>query len=93
MRHLWVLYVTSDIILVRSVFRVIKYLQGNDGYLIFHEIFLYVFDTILIAAVVDIFFIWHMGERCPRRKAVSGGVTVLVITRWRWRWRNYSERV
>ncbi|KAH8736642.1 hypothetical protein BGZ61DRAFT_490245 [Ilyonectria robusta] len=69
MRHLWVLYVTSDIILVRSVFRVIKYLQGNDGYIISHKIFLYVFDTILIAAVAVIFLIWHVGERCPKRKA------------------------
>jgi hypothetical protein len=46
-RYLWVLYTTSAIILVRSIFRVIEYLQGNGGYLISHEVFLYVFDSIM----------------------------------------------
>ncbi|KAI6777898.1 Protein RTA1 [Emericellopsis cladophorae] len=56
-RDLWALYVTSAIILVRSVFRVIEYIQGNKGYLISHEIFLYIFDAILMAAVMLIFAI------------------------------------
>lgn len=59
-RYLWVLYTTSAIILVRSIFRVIEYLQGNAGYLISHEIFLYVFDTILMAAVMVIFLVWYV---------------------------------
>lgn len=59
-RYLWVLYTTSAIILVRSIFRVIEYLQGNAGYLISREIFLYVFDTILMAAVMVIFLIWYV---------------------------------
>lgn len=61
-RHLWVLYITSAIILVRSIFRVVEYLQGNGGYLISHEIFLYVFDTILMAAVMTIFAIWYVDD-------------------------------
>ncbi|KXH65844.1 hypothetical protein CSAL01_03777 [Colletotrichum salicis] len=56
-RYLWVLYSTSLIILVRSIFRVIEYLQGNRGYLISHEIFLHIFDTILMIAVMAIFLI------------------------------------
>ena len=59
-RYLVVLYITSAIILVRSIFRVIEYLQGNGGYLISHEIFLYVFDTILMAAVMVVFLIWYV---------------------------------
>ncbi|KAG4254670.1 hypothetical protein BFJ72_g15155 [Fusarium proliferatum] len=55
-----VLYTVSVIILVRSIFRVIEYLQGNDGYLISHEIFLYVFDAILMAIVMVIFLIWYV---------------------------------
>lgn len=62
MRHLRVLYVTSALILIRSIFRVIEYLQGNQGYLIAHEIFLYVFDAILMAAVMVIFAIWYIGD-------------------------------
>ncbi|KAF5561557.1 Rtm1p [Fusarium phyllophilum] len=59
-RYLYVLYATSFLILVRSIFRVIEYLQGNKGYLISHEIFLYIFDAILMALVMVIFMIWYV---------------------------------
>ncbi|KAK4863036.1 hypothetical protein LT330_010618 [Penicillium expansum] len=45
---LWGLYITSFLILVRSVFRLIEYTQGNDGYLISHEVFMYCFDSTLM---------------------------------------------
>jgi hypothetical protein len=61
-RHLRVLYTTSIVILVRSIFRVVEYLQGNGGYLISHEIFLYMFDTVLMAAVMVIFMIWYVND-------------------------------
>ncbi|WDK10121.1 RTA1 like protein [Colletotrichum graminicola] len=59
-RHLFVLYITSGIILIRSIFRVVEYLQGNGGYLISHEIFLYIFDTLLMAIVMAIFSMWYV---------------------------------
>lgn len=65
-RHLYVLYITSIIILVRSVFRVIEYVQGRDGYLISHEIFIYVFDALLMATVMLVFFIWYIGDLVVR---------------------------
>ena len=61
-RHLNVLYSVSALILIRSIFRVIEYLQGNDGYLISHEVFLYVFDAVLMAAVVVIFLVWYIDD-------------------------------
>lgn len=61
-RHLYVLYVTSLLILVRSIFRVIEYLQGNAGYLISHEIYLYIFDAVLMAAVMLILAIFYIGD-------------------------------
>jgi hypothetical protein len=61
-RHLYVLYVASAIILVRSIFRVIEYLQGNRGYLISHEVFLYVFDTVLMVAVMVLFLVWYVDD-------------------------------
>lgn len=61
-RHLYVLYATSLLILVRSIFRVVEYLQGNGGYLISHEIFLYIFDTVLMVAVMVIFAVWYIGD-------------------------------
>lgn len=38
-RHLGVLYITSGLVLVRSVFRVVEYIQGQDGYFLRHEIY------------------------------------------------------
>ncbi|KAL9946758.1 hypothetical protein D7B24_008378 [Verticillium nonalfalfae] len=69
-RYLWVLYSTSAIILVRSVFRVVEYLQGNGGYLISHEIFLYMFDALLMALCMLIFAVWYVGhlERKQKQK-------------------------
>ncbi len=61
-RHLTVLYVVSAIIMVRSIFRVVEYLQGNRGYLISHEIFLYVFDAVLMALVMAIFFVFYVDD-------------------------------
>lgn len=68
-RHLYVLYTTSAIILVRSVFRVVEYLQGNSGYLISHEVFLYCFDMLLMAAVMVIFLVWYVDDLVPRSKS------------------------
>ncbi|RGP78256.1 hypothetical protein FLONG3_3571 [Fusarium longipes] len=59
-RYLYVLYASSFLILVRSIFRVVEYLQGNKGYLISHEVFLYVFDAILMALVMLILSIWYV---------------------------------
>lgn len=61
-RHLAVLYTVSALILVRSIFRVIEYLQGNKGYLITHEVFLYIFDAVLMALVMIIFFVWYIDD-------------------------------
>jgi hypothetical protein len=51
-RQLHALYGASALILVRSLFRLIEYAQGNDGYLISHEVFLYVFDSTLMLATM-----------------------------------------
>ncbi|KAI4594951.1 hypothetical protein KJ359_007474 [Pestalotiopsis sp. 9143b] len=61
-RHLAVLYTVSALILVRSIFRVIEYLQGNKGFLITHESFLYIFDAVLMALVMIIFFVWYIDD-------------------------------
>lgn len=74
-RYLYVLYSTSAIILVRSAFRVVEYIQGNGGYLISHEIFLYIFDTLLMAAVMLIFLIYYVdhldGKKLKHQRLIS----------------------
>ncbi|KAF9870204.1 hypothetical protein CkaCkLH20_12290 [Colletotrichum karsti] len=50
--YLLTLYVTSGLIWVRSVFRVIEYLQGNKGYLMTTEVFIFIFDATLMFLVM-----------------------------------------
>ncbi|KAJ5186911.1 hypothetical protein N7449_009905 [Penicillium cf. viridicatum] len=61
-KYLNILYATSLLILVRSLFRLAEYIQGNNGYLLHHEVFLYVFDSLLIFIAMVIFNIAHPSE-------------------------------
>ncbi|KAJ5106460.1 hypothetical protein N7456_003135 [Penicillium angulare] len=44
--HMVTLYTTSILILIRSVVRVVEYIQGYDGFLMKHEVFIYIFDAL-----------------------------------------------
>jgi hypothetical protein len=68
-RHLYVLYTTSALILIRSIFRVVEYLQGNDGYLISHEVFIYTMDALLMAIVMAIFAALYIGDLQPKKSS------------------------
>ncbi|KAJ5083872.1 hypothetical protein NUU61_008451 [Penicillium alfredii] len=61
-RHLAALYITSVLILVRSVVRVVEYLQGYDGYLMKQEVFIYVFDALLMFAAMLVLQYIHPSE-------------------------------
>ncbi|KAK1140008.1 hypothetical protein N8T08_011004 [Aspergillus melleus] len=61
-KHLNVLYVSSALIMVRSVFRVIEYIQGNSGYLLKHEAYMYIFDACLMFLAMVIFNFVHPSE-------------------------------
>ena len=56
------LYVTSALILVRSIVRVVEYLDGYDGYLMRHEVFIYVFDALLMFLAVTALHIVHPSQ-------------------------------
>ncbi|KAL4862604.1 hypothetical protein BDV12DRAFT_190294 [Aspergillus spectabilis] len=51
-RHMMVLCFTSVLILVRSVIRVVEYLMGYDSYMMRQEVFIYVFDAMLMFIVL-----------------------------------------
>lgn len=59
LKHLCVLYAASALVMIRSVFRVIEYIQGNDGYILRHEAFLYIFDAVLMLAVMALLSVFH----------------------------------
>ena len=61
-RHLAALYISSGLILVRSIVRVVEYAQGNAGYLLKHEYFLYVFDAVLMLGVMVVLTLVHPSE-------------------------------
>lgn len=61
-KHLIILYIASTLIMVRSIFRIVEYIQGNNGYLLRHEIFLYIFDAVLMLAVMLSFNVVHPSE-------------------------------
>lgn len=58
-KHLFAPYAKSISILVRSVLRVTEDIQGNAGFLLRHEVFLYVFDAALMFAVMVILSVSH----------------------------------
>ncbi|KAL5362926.1 RTA1 like protein-domain-containing protein [Aspergillus floccosus] len=61
-KHVHVLYLASFLIMVRSIFRLAEYLQGNNGYLLHHEVFLYIFDALLMFITMVVFNIVHPQE-------------------------------
>lgn len=61
-KHLVTLYIASVLIMIRSVFRVVEYLQGFSGYLLSHEVYLYIFDSVLMLCVMVIFNFVHPSE-------------------------------
>ncbi|KAF9049642.1 RTA1-domain-containing protein [Hymenopellis radicata] len=56
---MYVMYVASALILIRSIFRMIEFSGGNDGALVRHEVWLYVFDAALMTIVVVLFNVFH----------------------------------
>lgn len=57
-----VLYFASLLIMIRSVFRVVEYIQGYDGYLLHHEVYLYIFDSVLMFLTMLAFNWCHPSE-------------------------------
>lgn len=46
---MWALYAACFLILVRSIFRVAEFVEGNDGFIMKKEYLLYIFDACLMA--------------------------------------------
>lgn len=47
-KHMVSMYLVSVLIFVRSIVRVAEYAQGYGGYIMSHEVFLYVFDAVVM---------------------------------------------
>jgi hypothetical protein len=56
---MYVLYAASALILIRSTFRIVEYVMGQDGVLLDHEYYLYIFDSVLMFITMVILNVWH----------------------------------
>jgi hypothetical protein len=61
-KHSTVLLVAGSIVLIRCLYRVIEYMQGETGELQSKEIYLYVLDAGAMLAVMLIFHYYHPSE-------------------------------
>ena len=77
--HMLVLFTASILIFTRSVFRVIEYVQGPNGYLLSHEVWLYIFDASIIAVVVLLFNIVHPSQITALLRGRSAVYQVLKV--------------
>ncbi len=67
---IWVLYTSSLLIMIRSVFRVAQYAQGRDGALQSLELYVYIFDSSMMIIVAALFN-WFHPDRVLSRHARS----------------------
>ncbi|KAH8652574.1 RTA-like protein [Ilyonectria robusta] len=65
-----VLYVSSALIFVRSLFRLIEYTSGRDGPLMTNEAYLYIFDALLMLGAAAIIGIFHPAKYVPTKKEI-----------------------
>ncbi|KAJ0423196.1 RTA1-domain-containing protein [Aspergillus carlsbadensis] len=70
-QHLGSLYAISGLILVRSIFRVVEYVMGNDGYPLTHEWTLYIFDAVPMFAAMVVFAVWYPSDLKPFIRALD----------------------
>ncbi|KAL2788281.1 RTA1 like protein-domain-containing protein [Aspergillus keveii] len=76
-KHIHVLYAANILIMIRSVFRLIEYAMGNNGYLLRREAFLYVFDGVLMLVAMVLFNFVHPSGAIQRgRKSMEMSPTV-----------------
>jgi hypothetical protein len=63
---MWALYAACLLILVRSVFRVVEFVEGNSGFIMRREYLLYIFDACLMALTGLVLFIFSPCSFLPQ---------------------------
>jgi hypothetical protein len=63
---LYMLYAVSALIIIRSVFRVVEYAFGQNGYPMAHERTLFAFDSVPMSLVTIIFFFFYPSDLAPK---------------------------
>lgn len=63
---MWALYAACFLILVRSIFRVAEFVEGNDGFIMRREYLLYIFDACLMALTGVVLAVIYPGSFLSR---------------------------
>ncbi|KAF4879086.1 Protein RTA1 [Colletotrichum siamense] len=59
-------YISSFLILIRCVYRMIEFAEGPEGYSMTHEWMFWVFEGITMVVAIAVFCVWHPGKRLGR---------------------------
>lgn len=65
---MYALYLASAFIQVRNIVRIAEYIQGADGFVMSHEVFIYLFDAALMWLAITIFVVVHPGKLFKKAK-------------------------
>ncbi|KAF5519377.1 Protein RTM1 [Colletotrichum aenigma] len=55
-------YISSFLILIRCVYRMIEFAEGPEGYTMTHEWMFWVFEGITMVVAIAVFCVWHPGK-------------------------------
>lgn len=61
-RRMYALYLASGFVQVRNIVRIAEYIQGPKGFVMSHEVFIYLFDAALMWLAISIFLVIHPGR-------------------------------
>ncbi|PVH77672.1 putative RTA1 domain protein [Cadophora sp. DSE1049] len=78
-KHSWqtllkFLFVSAALIIFRCVFRIIEFAQGDDGYLMKKEVFIYVFDAAPMLIVQVAMSVVHAKDVFPKKGDAGSGL-------------------
>jgi hypothetical protein len=68
---LYMIYIVSALIFARSIFRIVEYIQGQNGYSLGHEWTFYVFDAVPMIVATVCFWAWYPGYIRPSIEEVE----------------------
>lgn len=78
--YLVTLYVSGALIWIRSLFRVIEYLEGSKGHLMSTEVYIFIFDALLMLIVMGWMAWFHpseIGLLLRGQDTVSDGIALI----------------
>ncbi len=76
-KYVLTLYAAGGLILIRSIFRVIEFSAGRNSVLQKTEVWMYIFDAVLMFATMVCFNVVHPGDIIGRKGEGLGEVMVL----------------